>query len=95
MVEAPKPAWRWPPAIMSMSDLFAAMRAGFDLHVEYAESGNSIYRMSRDGIAAPLFILQQTIAHRAFRIGRFDLGATLPDGTRRLTLKAKARRVRA
>jgi hypothetical protein len=95
MLAAPKPVWRWPPAMFSMGDLFVAMRAGFDLHVEYNERGNAVYRLSRAGIAAPIGILQQTIAHRAYTNGRFERGEKLPNGQHQLTLKPRARRVRS
>jgi hypothetical protein len=94
MVSAPQNIWRWPPAIMSMKDLFDAMKAGFSLHVTYTDRGNAVYRMSRGAIPAPIGILQQVIAHRAFINGNFIRGDKLPDGYHLLTLKPKVRKAR-
>lgn len=92
MLPAPKPVWRWPPAMFSRKDLCDAVREGFELHVSYTDKGNAMYRLSRDGIASPIGILNQSVAHRAYLIGTFERGEKQPDTWHRLTLKPKGRR---
>lgn len=93
MIESrPKVSWQWPPAMFTRKDLTDAMKAGFALHVSYTERGNTIYRLSRDGITAPIGILQQSVAHRAYSIGVFVRGVSGCDGWRPLTLKPKGGR---
>jgi len=92
MLPAPKPVWCWPPAMMRMRDLFDALRAGFDLHMTHSERGQPIYQLSRDGIAAPIGILQQSIAAQAHRRGLLGHPMKLDDGRWLFKLTTKSAR---
>jgi hypothetical protein len=85
--------WVWPPAIMSMRDLFDAMRAGFDLRMFASERGQPIYQLSRNNIPAPVGVLSQNIASRAHRNGYFQ-SVEIGDGRLQFTLKPRAERSR-
>jgi hypothetical protein len=92
MPTAPQPVWHWPPAIMSLKDLTDAMRAGFSLSVIYTDRGNALYQLSRGAIVAPIGVLKQVVAHRAWTNGMFVRGEQQPDGWHPLTLKPKPKR---
>jgi hypothetical protein len=65
----PKPVWQWPPAIMSLRDLLGAMRQRFELYRAYTDRGTVIYCLALDGEAAPVGVLEQVVAHRAYTHG--------------------------
>lgn len=85
-------AWKPWPNTDSRAALVAALRDGFDLHVVHTEKGNRNFRLSQNGIAAPILHLNQGVAYRAYSAGLFAVGRALEDGSCPLTLKAKRHR---